>query len=160
MYDTEKSTLNLRLLFSILSPKSETCTSLTNTVTGLNQTIITAFCYYYNGNHYRTIMSRVAQSVLQTGWPGFDPRQRQSIFPLPSVSRPALGPTQPPTQWVTGALSPGVNCGQGVILTTHTLLVPRLRKSGSYTSSHPNAPLWSITGPPLPYLTLPYRTIT
>jgi hypothetical protein len=25
-------------------------------------------------------------------------RQRQSIFPLSSVSRPALGPTQPPVQ--------------------------------------------------------------
>jgi hypothetical protein len=30
---------------------------------------------------------------------------------------------------------------------THPLLVPRLRKSRSYTSSHRNAPLWSITGP-------------
>jgi hypothetical protein len=28
----------------------------------------------------------------------------------------------------------------------HPLLVPRLRKSRSYTSSHPKAPLWSITG--------------
>jgi hypothetical protein len=31
-----------------------------------------------------------------TGRPGFDPRQRQRIFPLPSASRPALGSTQPP----------------------------------------------------------------
>jgi hypothetical protein len=30
--------------------------------------------------------------LLQTGWPGFDPRQRQRIFPLTSASRPALGP--------------------------------------------------------------------
>jgi hypothetical protein len=33
------------------------------------------------------------------------------------------------------------------MLTTHPLLVPRLRRSRSYTSCHPNAPLWSVTGP-------------
>jgi hypothetical protein len=49
------------------------------------------------------------QSVpwLQTGRPGFDPRQSQIIFPLASVSRPALRTTQPPIQWVPGVLSPG-----------------------------------------------------
>jgi hypothetical protein len=41
-----------------------------------------------------------------------------------------------------------------VILTTHPLLVPRLRKSRSYTSCHPNAPIWSVTGPL--YLFLPH----
>jgi hypothetical protein len=33
------------------------------------------------------------------------------------------------------------------MLATHPLLVPRLRKSRSYTSCHPDAPLWSVTGP-------------
>jgi hypothetical protein len=77
----------------------------------------------------------------------FDPLQRHRIFPLPSASRPALGPTQPPVQWVPGALCPGVKRGRDVMLTTHPLLVPRLRKSRSCTSCHPNAPLWSVTGP-------------
>jgi hypothetical protein len=68
---------------------------------------------------------------------GFDPRQRQKIFLLASASRPALGHTQPPVQWVPGVLSPGVKRGRGVMLTTHPHLVPRLSMSRSYTSSHP-----------------------
>jgi hypothetical protein len=43
-----------------------------------------------------------------TGRSGFDSRQGERIFPLASVSRPALGSTQPPVQWVTGVLSLGV----------------------------------------------------
>jgi hypothetical protein len=78
---------------------------------------------------------------------GSIPDRGRRIFPLTSASRPALGPTQPPIQWVPGALSPGVKRGRRVMLTTHPLLVPRLRKSRSCTSCHPNAPLWSVTGP-------------
>jgi hypothetical protein len=46
-------------------------------------------------------------------------------FPLTSVSRSALGPTQPPVQWVPRVLTPGVKRGRGVTLTTHPHLVPR-----------------------------------
>jgi hypothetical protein len=56
---------------------------------------------------------------------GFDPRQGQRIFSLASVSIPALGPTQPPVQWVPGVLSPEVKRGRGVMLTTYPHLVPR-----------------------------------
>jgi hypothetical protein len=62
---------------------------------------------------------------LTTGWTtgrsGLDPRQGQRIFPLASVSRSALGPTQPPVQWVPGVLYPGVKRGRGVMLTTHPI---------------------------------------
>jgi hypothetical protein len=34
-------------------------------------------------------------------------RQGQRIFPLSSVSRPALGPTQPPVQWVPESFTRG-----------------------------------------------------
>jgi hypothetical protein len=56
-------------------------------------------------------------------------------FLLVSVSRPALGPTQPPVQWVPGVLSPGVKRCRGVTLTTHPHLVPRSRMSKSCTYS-------------------------
>jgi hypothetical protein len=71
------------------------------------------FCVHY------THGAGLAQSVqcLTTGWTtgrsGFDPRQGQSIFPLSSVSRPALGPIQSPLQWVPGVVSPGVKARSG-----------------------------------------------
>jgi hypothetical protein len=63
---------------------------------------------------------------------GFNPRQGQRIFLLAPASRPAVGSTQHPIQWVQG-----VKRGRGVMLTTHPHLMPRLRMSRSYTSSHP-----------------------
>jgi hypothetical protein len=62
------------------------------------------------------------------------------------VSRPALGPTQPPVQWVPGVLSPGIKRGRGVMLTTHPHLVPGWRISRGYTSSPPQAPPWRVGG--------------
>jgi hypothetical protein len=46
-------------------------------------------------------------TTLRAGRSGFDSRQRLWIFLFASVSRPALGPTQPPIQWVPGPLSLG-----------------------------------------------------
>jgi hypothetical protein len=60
---------------------------------------------------------------------------RGSIFPPASVSRLALGPTQPPAQWVPGVLSTGLKCGWGVTLNTYPHLVLRSRMRRSYTSS-------------------------
>jgi hypothetical protein len=78
---------------------------------------------------------------LTKGWTigrsRFDPRQWQKIFLLAPASRTALGPTQPPIQWVPGVLSPGVKRGRGVTLTTHPHLLPRLSMSRSYTYSPP-----------------------
>jgi hypothetical protein len=52
--------------------------------------------------------------------PGIESRWGRDF---PQLFRPALGPTQPPVQWVPG-LSRGVECGRGVTLTPHPLLVP------------------------------------
>jgi hypothetical protein len=66
-----------------------------------------------------------------------------SIFnyvPLSMLSRPTLGSTQPPIQWVPRALSRGYS-GRGVKLTTHLQLVPRSRKCGSIHPL-PHTPSW------------------
>jgi hypothetical protein len=64
-------------------------------------------------------------SIVSNYGLGFDPQQGQRIFILASASRLALGPTQPPIQMVLEVLSPVINCGWGVMLTTHPHLVPR-----------------------------------
>jgi hypothetical protein len=48
---------------------------------------------------------------LRAGWLGvlwFDSRRGLGIFLFTTVSRTTLGPTQPPIQWVPGALSLGI----------------------------------------------------
>jgi hypothetical protein len=44
----------------------------------------------------------------RAGRPGTDSREEQEFFLFSIASRPALGPTQPPIQWVLEALSPEV----------------------------------------------------
>jgi hypothetical protein len=74
---------------------------------------------------------------LQTGRSGIDPRQRQMIFPVASVSRQVLEPSQLLIQWVQCVLSPSVKRGRSVTLTTHPHQVPRLVMSRNYVSSPP-----------------------
>jgi hypothetical protein len=67
---------------------------------------------------------------LRIGRPRFDSRKGQKYFLFATASRPALEPTQPPIQWVSGALSPG-KIVQGVKMIIHLHLVPMLRMHGA-----------------------------
>jgi hypothetical protein len=88
-----------------------------------------------------TIITTWSSSLTRVHY-GFDPRQRQTIFPVASVSRPALGPTQPPVQWVRGVLSSGVKRGRGVMLTTHLILC----WGQEWVGTIPPSPPWRLYG--------------
>jgi hypothetical protein len=66
-------------------------------------------------------------------------------FFLQPVSRSALGPTQPPVQWVPRVLSQGLKRGQGVTLTTHQSSAKVMNEQELYFLS-PQAPLWRVVG--------------
>jgi hypothetical protein len=52
--------------------------------------------------------------VVVLGDQGLIPGRGKGIFPLTFESRLALGPTQPPDQWVPGVLSSGVKRSRDV----------------------------------------------
>jgi hypothetical protein len=65
---------------------------------------------------------------------GFDSRQRHKIFLFSTMSRLALGPTQPPIQWAPRDISEGLR-GSGVKVAIHLHLVPRSRMVQLYPHS-------------------------
>jgi hypothetical protein len=84
----------------------------------------------------------IAQSILHLashctiGVLGFDYRQVLGIFLFTTTSRPALGPTQPPIQWVPGALSLGVK-RPGCEADHSPPSVAEVKNAWSYTSTPP-----------------------
>jgi hypothetical protein len=66
---------------------------------------------------------------------GFECRQGLELFLFTTVSRPVLGPTKPPIQWVTGALSLGIK--QPVREADHSPpSSAEVKNAWSYTSTH------------------------
>jgi hypothetical protein len=94
---------------------------------------------YHVSEHRRNRGSSVStvSGYWTTGKSRFDPWQRQEVFPLTPVSRPELGPTKPPVQWVPEVLFPGVNGGRGISLINYHHLVPRSWMSRSYSFCPP-----------------------
>jgi hypothetical protein len=74
---------------------------------------------------------------LQSGWAGFDPRQRQRIFFSSFCVQTSSEDHSDSYPMATGCPFPGVKSGLGVILTIHPHLVPISRISKSYSSSPP-----------------------
>jgi hypothetical protein len=77
---------------------------------------------------------------VSAGRPGFDSRQGHRIYLFATVSRLALGPTQPPIHWVPGAISAGVKWP-----------VPEANHVSPSSVEVKNA--WSYTSPP-PYFAI------
>jgi hypothetical protein len=73
---------------------------------------------------------------------GFDSRRGLGIFLFITASRTALGPTQPPIQWVPGALSLGVK--RRGRETDHLHLVPRKRMRGAIPPIPQHVMAWCL----------------
>jgi hypothetical protein len=95
---------------------------------------------YFRNLHY-ILHSRDSSVSIALGY-GLDDRSSRirflagagRIFLFTTAPGTALGPTQPPIQWVPRALSLGV-MRRHVKLTTHLHLVPRSKNAWSYTST-------------------------
>jgi len=86
-------------------------------------------CYVGNYSGYFSVLCGPGSSVgIATGY-GLDGPEIESRLgrDFSHLSRPGLGPTQPPVQWVP-SLSRGLKSGRGVTLTPHHLLVPLVMK--------------------------------
>jgi hypothetical protein len=68
------------------------------------------------------------------GRPRFDSRREQEIFLFAAASRLAVGPTQPPVQWVVGAIFPGVK-GPGHEADHSLASNAEVKKKWNYTST-------------------------
>jgi hypothetical protein len=93
-------------------------------------------CLHYHSHTTNTCVTHMSWGssvivVLTTDWTtGIRRDQKQRIFPLTTVTRPAVRPNQPPN-----LLFLWVKRGRGVTLNFHPLLLSLSRMSRSYISS-------------------------
>jgi len=114
---------------------SETLLNTSNTTRRINedQNLIFHLSENLNYNHIEGAEILSIATRLWVRRSGFDSRQRQGVSLFVPTSRPALMPTQPPIQWVPGALTPEVK-RPGRIADTHLHLAPMLRTRGAIPS--------------------------
>jgi hypothetical protein len=83
---------------------------------------------------------RAVGSLFATGWKigilGFDSRRGLGIFLFTTASRTALEPTQPPIQWVPGALTLGIK-RPGLEADHSPPSSAEVKNAWSYTSTPP-----------------------
>jgi hypothetical protein len=94
---------------------------------------------YHSANHWRTNSKK--SKAIHSRYRDWLQAERQSVrssstgrvsnFHFSISSRPALGSTQPPIQWVPWASFPGCKTVGALKQTTHLELVLRSRKRGS-----------------------------
>jgi hypothetical protein len=95
------------------------------------------------GSHYNDY-----NAVWRAEVPAFGSRQGQKFPVQMKSSRPPLGPSYPPIQWVPQARIPRDKEAEGMKLNTHLHIVARLRRSG-VTTPHPRTLLWCVQERPL-----------
>jgi hypothetical protein len=92
---------------SILRTEISHVTETLNTALASPSTLLLAYILGLNVDAQSELRSRYSDR-LRARRPGFDSRQRQELFLYSTESKPALGPTEPPIQWVPGTISPEV----------------------------------------------------
>ena len=103
--------------------------------------------FYVFYQHYYWVICGLGSSVgiatdLRAGRSGIESRWKRDFPPFQT------GPGTHPASCKMGTVSfPGVKCGRRVLLTTHSLLVPRLWKSRAI----PLLTLWACNGITLPF---------
>jgi hypothetical protein len=96
--------------------------------------------YSYKNRKMFSVGYYAVQRLWATGWTigvlGFDSRRGLGVLLFTTASRTALGPTQPPIQWVPGVLSLGVK-RQGSEADHSHPSNAEVKNEWSYTSTPP-----------------------
>jgi hypothetical protein len=95
-------------------------------------------CFYYIRSQLPTQSKWLRQLRLCPGldeWSSIPGRGNDDIFLFATASRPALGPTQPPIQWVPGSLTPGAKRPERETDNSPQFSA-EVKNAWSYTSTH------------------------